>query len=89
MKSCLTRTFTTEKTPYADIDQYMDIDDDNVFYAYHSKFLTTPNPEPYHKTKYSSYFQSPLPGYLTIKMEADKESTAKAIKFDKIIVKFY
>jgi hypothetical protein len=89
VKSCLTRTFTTEKTPYADIDQYMDIDDDNVFYAYHSRFLTTPNPEPYHKTKYSSNFQSPLPGYLTIKMEADKESTAKAVKFDKIIVKFY
>jgi hypothetical protein len=45
-------------------------------------------PENYYKAKYSSNFSSPLPGYLTIKLDQSQNNEKKTVKFDKVIVKF-
>jgi hypothetical protein len=83
-KTILARTITVNRTPYADLEQYYAED----CYLFHSQTRKMPRPENYHKTKYKSSFQSPLPGYLTIQLDQSAD-TKKRVKFDKICIKFY
>jgi len=83
-KTILARTITVNRTPYADLEQYYAED----CYLFHSHTRKMPRPENYHKTKYKSSFQSPLPGYLTIQLDQSADNV-KRVKFDKICIKFY
>ena len=82
--SCLTRSLTTDRTPNADMEQYFEED----CYLFYSTTRKIPRPEDHYKSKYRSSFNSPLPGYLYIKMDTAPKS-AKKVRFDQIIVKFY
>jgi hypothetical protein len=82
--SNLTRSLITQRTPYADMEQYFE----EECYFFYSNTQRIPHPDEYYKTKYKSSFNSPLPGYLTIQLGEDTDKPKK-IKFDKIIVKFY
>jgi hypothetical protein len=82
-RSCLTRTLVTPRTAYATHEQkYVD---GRFFF---NTRLRTPRPENYHKKPYKSSFNSPLPGYLTLKLDTE-ENDHRTIKFTTVTVKFY
>jgi hypothetical protein len=82
--SCLTRSLVTKRTPNADMEQYFE----DGIYLFYSNTRRIPRPEDYYKSKYKSSFNSSLPGYLKIQIEAAPEK-AKKVRFDQILVKFY
>jgi dUTPase len=83
-RSCLTRSLTVQRTPYAEIEQKIA----DTCYTYHSTLDRVPHPENYFKSKYRSKFQSPLPGYLTIQLDIAGRNSKK-VQFKEVCVKFY
>ena len=82
-RTCLTRSLVTPRTPYADMLQHYE--EDCYFF---NTTIRTPRPENYHKKPYKSSFNSPLPGFLILEMDAD-ENKGKRVRFSTITVKFY